>query len=362
MRVLHVVVTDAFAGVEQHVARLAQAQAAHGHTVTVLGGDARGTARLAPHVRHEPAASLRAAAAAVRRHARGADVVHVHMTAAELAATLGLAGLRAAPPVVTTRHFAAHRGSGPLGPAVARVAARRVRAQVAISRFVAEHVEGDSTVVPPGLDDAGTPPDAGARSRVVLVVQRLEAEKDTATALRAFAGSGLAAGGWVLRVAGDGAQRDALGRLAADLGLARSVELLGRRDDVADLMRDATVLVAPCPREGLGLSVLEAMRAGLPVVASAAGGHLETAGAVPGAPLFAPGDHAAAARLLFEVATDAAARRRLAAGGRAVVRRATPQAQVAATDAVYRGVLPAAGRRVGGAPGGRSAADAGVTT
>lgn len=341
MRVLHVVVTDAFAGVEQHVARLAEAQSAHGHVVTVVGGEPHGMGAHAPHARHRHAATLRVAAREVRRAARGADVVHVHMTAAELAVGLALTGVVGAPPVVTTRHFAQRRGSGPLAVLVARGAAHRVRAQIAISRYVAGAVDGVCTVVTPGLEAAPAPPDAGVRSPVVLVVQRLEAEKDTATALRAFAASGLAARGWRLRVAGDGAQRGDLTRLAARLGVAPAVDLLGHRRDVGALMRDAALLVAPCPREGLGLSVLEAMRAGLPVVSSRSGGHLETAGAVPGAPLFPPGDHDAAARLLRDLAPDVAARRRLAADGLDVVRRATPRAQVAATDAVYRSVLPA---------------------
>lgn len=339
MRVLHVVVTAAFAGVEQHVARLAEAQALHGHAVTVAGGERHGMVEHAPHARHVPATSVRDAAREVRRRARQVDVVHVHMTAAELAAGIGLVGIPGAPPVVTTRHFALPRGSGPLRPVVARVAAHRVRAQIAISRYVAGAAEGASTVVAPGLDPVPTPPDVDARSPVVLVAQRLEAEKDTATALRAFAASGLSAEGWCLRIAGKGSLRDELEALAEDLGVAPAVELLGHRRDVDALMRDAAVFLAPCPGEGLGLSVLEAMRAGLPVVASGSGGHLETAGAVPDAPLFAPGDVVAAARLLRRVAHDVGTRRRLAEGGLAVARRATPQAQVAATDAVYAQVL-----------------------
>ncbi|WP_278235261.1 glycosyltransferase family 4 protein [Isoptericola sp. AK164] len=345
MRVLHVVVTDAFAGVERHVARLAQAQSARGHTVTVAGGDPGAMAVAAPDVRRVAAATVPAAAAAVRRAAARTDVVHAHMTAAELATTLGLAGLGDAPPVVATRHFARRRGSGRLGPVVARAATHRLRAQLAISRYVADRVDGAADgpciVVPPGLDPAPEPPDAAARSAVVLVAQRLEAEKDTATAVRAFAGSGLAADGWTLRVAGDGAQRDEIARLADDLGVRSLVELLGHRGDVDDLMRDAALFLATCPVEGLGLSVLEAMRSGLPVVAVGAGGHLDTSGVLDRAPLFDPGDHRGAATLLADLAGDLEARRRLGREGRTVAAGRTLDRQVEGTDAVYRSVLRA---------------------
>jgi len=70
------------------------------------------------------------------------------------------------------------------------------------------------------------------------------------------------------------------------------------------------MLLAPTPIEAFGLSVLEAMSHGLPVVAAGAGGHLETVGSTPGAALFAPGDAAAAARQLARLITDPRDRRR----------------------------------------------------
>jgi glycosyltransferase involved in cell wall biosynthesis len=203
---------------------------------------------------------------------------------------------------VATRHCARRRGSDPVRRVATTVTARRLDGQIAVSRYVAERVEGNPTVIHPGVPEPSVR-DA-TRSPVVLVVQRLEAEKATDVALAAFARSGLAPR-WRMQVAGSGAEAGSLRLLARDLGITDDVDFLGARDDVPDLMAAASVLCAPCPVEGLGLAVVEAMAAGLPVVATAAGGHLESAGSVDESWLFAPGDAGAAAERLRRVAGDA---------------------------------------------------------
>jgi glycosyltransferase involved in cell wall biosynthesis len=342
VRILHAVRSDGFAGVERHVARLARAQSAAGHQVAVVGGAPAGMRASVgdPTVPLRPAATATEVVSLLRRHGPSADVVHVHMTAAEAAAAVAARTVRGFPPVVTTRHFARRRGHGPRGAVVAAVASSAVREQIAISRYVAEHVDGPSTVVPVGVEPRpdGTP--AREREPVVLVVQRLEPEKRTDVALDAFATSGLAAAGWRLDVAGDGSLRPALAAQADRLGIAGATRFLGTRDDVEDLMAGAALLVATCPVEGLGLSVLEAMASGLPVVAAAAGGHLETLDGIDPLTLFPPGDAAAAAHGLALLAADPDRRDSCAAAGRGAQRaRYTPAAQVAGTDAVYARVL-----------------------
>lgn len=342
MRILHAVRSDGFAGVERHVARLARAQSAAGHDVAVVGGAPDGMRATVddPTVPLLPAASTGDVVRALRRHAAAADVVHVHMTAAEVAAAVAARTTRRFPPVVSTRHFARRRGTGARGRLVAVVAASSVRAQIAISRYVADHVEGDSVVVHPGVADRPDGRGAAARDDVVLVVQRLEAEKRTDLALEAFAASGLADRGWRLEVAGDGAQRTALQDLSRSLGIDGATSFLGARDDVDAILGRAGLLVAPCPVEGLGLSVLEAMASGLPVVASAAGGHRETLGGIDPLTLYPPLDPGAAGLSLAALAADPGRRDACAAAGRAAQRaRFTPAAQVAGTDAVYRAVL-----------------------
>ncbi len=346
LRIVHCISSAAFAGVERHVALLAAGQAAAGHPVAVIGGEGRAmhAAFGGRSVLHREASSV---TEVIRELAafRHSDIVHAHMTAAEVAATVAPA-VRSRP-VVATRHFAQRRGMSRSGRLVAPVVARRLAAQIAISGYVAQAIDGPSTVVHPGVLDA--PPVAPEdRRRTVLVVQRLEREKRTEDAIEVFASSGLADQGWRLTIAGDGSQRRDLADLARRRGVGPVTDFLGHRRDVPALMRSAGLLLAPCDIEGLGLTVLEAMAEGLPVVACAAGGHLETAGVAPGSALYPPGDLSRGAGLLCGLAADEQQRRRYGQALRDIQRRRfTVEAQVAGTDAVYRSAL---GEDTGGVP------------
>ena len=119
-----------------------------------------------------------------------------------------------------------------------------------------------------------------------------------------------------------------------------SVEFLGHRRDMWELMRAAGVLLAPRTDEAFGLSVVEAMARGLPVVAAGSGAHLETVGSAPGAALFEPGDADDAARLLRELADSQEERESYGARLQVVQReRFTVEQQARRTDAVYRELL-----------------------
>jgi len=146
---------------------------------------------------------------------------------------------------------------------------------------------------------------------VVLVAQRLDAEKDTATALLGWARSGLADEGWTLDVAGRGGEADYLADLASDLGVAASVRFLGHVDDLDRRMAEASMLVASAPAEPFGLSVVEAMASRLPVVVAAGGAHPELVGPVAGELLFTPRQANQLADRLVALAADAAHRAEL---------------------------------------------------
>jgi glycosyltransferase involved in cell wall biosynthesis len=74
---------------------------------------------------------------------------------------------------------------------------------------------------------------------------------------------------------GDGPDRAALERLAGELGLRDRVVFIGWSDDVRRLLPTFDVLVQPSRREGFGISIVEAMLAEVPVVATDAGGMAE---------------------------------------------------------------------------------------
>jgi glycosyltransferase involved in cell wall biosynthesis len=349
-RIVHVVRSDGFAGVERFVARLALEQSRQAHPVAVIGGDpTRMRHVLGRDIPQTPATSVLDTVRAVRAAlvvAEPPEVLHVHMTAAEVSASLALAARRhgrgPGPAVVATCHFASARGSGSglAAPVVSAVAGRRIDAQIAVSGFVAASVGGrtPTQVVHTGVPNRDLP--ARPRDRVALVAQRLEPEKHTDDALRIFARSQVVQRGWRLTVAGDGSLRGRLLGLAAELDISHAVDIVGHRADIDALMDRAGILLAPTRREGLGLAVLEAMAGGLPVLAAGSGGHLETVGSVPGAQLYA--DFTDAATRLRAMADDEPGRAAYGADlQRAQRERFTIQRQVAQTEAVYRRVLEA---------------------
>lgn len=77
---------------------------------------------------------------------------------------------------------------------------------------------------------------------------------------------------WSLDLVGEGEGREVVERWVQSAGLADRVRFLGARDDVAEILSQAQIFVLVSRWEGLPRSILEAMRAGLPVVASDAGG------------------------------------------------------------------------------------------
>lgn len=336
LRVAHVVRSDAFAGVERYVTYVAPALARRGVEVVVVGGEpAAMAAALDPAgVEHHPAATTLAAARRLLA-GRPLDLVHAHMSAAEVAAVAASPLTRA--PLVATRHFAATRGRSPAGRLAGAVVQRVVRREIAISRFVAGAAGRPCVVLPSGVPSRPAVP-AGAP--VVLMAQRLEPEKEVEVGIRAWAASGLASRGWRLVVAGEGSQEARLRSLVGRLGVAASVDLAGRRAESDRLLDGAGVLLATAPAEPFGLSVVEAMAAGVPVVAAAGGAHPETVGACSTEWLFPPGDHAACARRLAGLAGDPAARRRYGAALRDTQRRLFDlEAHADALLALYHDVL-----------------------
>ncbi len=110
---------------------------------------------------------------------------------------------------------------------------------------------------------------------VLLMAGRFAAQKDHALLLDAMPAILAAAPAATLLLAGTGPLLWDTARRIARHGLAGSVRLLGQRADLPDLMSAADLLVLPSRFEGLSLVALEAMAAGLPIVASDAPGNAE---------------------------------------------------------------------------------------
>ena len=76
-------------------------------------------------------------------------------------------------------------------------------------------------------------------------------------------------------IAGKGGKQEYLVQLAKDLGVESQVHLLGFRNDVAELYHAADVFAFPSFREGLSVSVMEALACGLPVICSEIRGNVD---------------------------------------------------------------------------------------
>jgi glycosyltransferase involved in cell wall biosynthesis len=103
---------------------------------------------------------------------------------------------------------------------------------------------------------------------------------------------------------GDGPERAALERRAAQLGVAARLHVLGARNDVARCLRAGDVLAAPSRNEGMGRALVEAMALGLPVVAAAVGGIPDVVTDGDCGRLVPPDDAAALGEVLADLGRD----------------------------------------------------------
>jgi glycosyltransferase involved in cell wall biosynthesis len=142
----------------------------------------------------------------------------------------------------------------------------------------------------------------------LISVARFEQPKDQATLLRALAQ--LPVAGWQLQLVGDGPMLEPCRQLALELGVTQ-VEFLGERADVADLLAQSDVFVLSSKSESLPVSVLEAMRASLPVVATNVGGMGELVEEGASGYLVEPQSTVGLSQRLAELIKDPSLRRRM---------------------------------------------------
>jgi glycosyltransferase involved in cell wall biosynthesis len=274
-----------------------------------------------------------------------ADVVHTHLVHADVYG--GLAARIRGARLVSTKHNDDRFRLGPyrhVERGLARLADRIVTITESLRRFTVEQVGVPARKVETihyGMDDlpepwGENPPDPVPEGvRVLLAVSRLTHQKGVDVAVRALAS--LPDDAVLVVLSSTQGEREALEALARELGVERRLFLLGRLPDVASWLRRADVLVHPARWEGFGLAVLEAMLAGLPVVASSISSLPELVVEGETGFLVPPDDPPALARAVARAIED---RDRLGAAGRERARREFSVAKMAdRTTELYRALL-----------------------
>jgi glycosyltransferase involved in cell wall biosynthesis len=341
MRVLHSTKVQGIGGAERHLLVLLPALRKHGIDARFLsldGGLDADRFHAALEEREVPFdrvscrrdASPRLALDVARATRRTSpDLIHTHMVHADVYGSIAAHTLHR--PFVSTRHNDDRYLQGPfrhVDRAFMHGAARIVAISDAVRRFheraglPAEKL----TTIHYGLDElpaasSEIPPGevVPADAPLVLAVGRLIEQKDHATLLRAFAEVREQHRDAHLAILGWGRLEAALGAQVRELGLEGSAHLLGRVEP-RDWLTRADVF-AHTPRwEGFGLVLLEAMLAGLPVVATRVSAVPEIVLDGETGTLVAPGDNAAVADRLSQLLADPALRTRLGTAGQARAR------------------------------------------
>jgi glycosyltransferase involved in cell wall biosynthesis len=296
LRIAYLVTTASpIGGAQIHVRDLAAAVAAQGHSPAVITSGS-GTFIDDLRSRGIPVKVLRNLAVPIHplrdlralREIRAAltelrpDLIAAHSSKAGILGRIAGRSLRV--PVVFTVHgWAFTPGVPPLHATIYRQAERLVAPLatrfITVSEFdrqlgLAARIAGADRMVTVhnGMPDIAEHRRADpGRSPVRLVmVARFGAQKDHPTLFRALAE--LRHHAWELDLIGEGPLMGEMQSLAVELGLGGRVQFLGQRTDVDRILSEAQISLLVTNWEGLPLSILESMRAGLPMIASSVGG------------------------------------------------------------------------------------------
>jgi len=356
-RELHLVAyTDAsrFGGAEQCLATVL-ALLDPDIRVTVLGTCGPIVAQVAEQ---RPGASSRVVPAVVRKwhlrpilaHIRTMrnlrpDVCHVNLRT-PYACQYGLLATTLTPGVrtVAVEHLPLHTDS-PFRRWLKKRTSSRLAAHVAVSDSTARAVEADAgleagsiSVIRNGVpaEPDGTAGERLAAGPVVGSTGRIDSQKGFDLLVDALA----LLPAVTAVIVGDGAERGALEQRAERAGVGDRLIITGWTDRVATLLRGFDVFVLASRFEGLPLSVLEAMEAGLPVVATSVGGVSEAVADGETGLLVPPEDPVSLAAGVRKLLADEELRRRLGRRGREVWAAEFDAARMAeAYERLYRGLV-----------------------
>lgn len=331
MRILYMIPDLGLGGAERLVSWLAPQLKRWGHTVSVVSQYNANASPLESSLAEQgvqlgflgkrKGLDLRMVPRIAREiRAFGPDVVHSHsphvlryLFPAALAARGGAI-------VHTVHNLAEHETSGP-GRLLQYVAFRAGVVAVGVGETVAASVQRvyrlqECRYIANGIpvSEFSVRPSGGPERRglgipagvpVFVHVGRFSEQKNHLALLTAFASSRLQALDAHLVLVGDGHLRSTMEAFARDRGIAERVRFLGRRHDIVGLLHLADAFVLSSTWEGNPLSVMEAMAAGLPVVATSVGGVPEIVSMDTGE-LVPPGNLAALEGAMYSLASDLA--------------------------------------------------------
>ena len=358
MRIVQVTESLEIGGAERVVVTLAKSLAARHESSVIclkqLGPLAAGLAGvpvscIGKREGNDPGAILRLARAF---KAARADVVHAHDWGCYLDAMAAawMAGVPVGVQTVHGKYMAYPPGKlaglkKSLRHALERRAARRFGNVVCVSDALRAHVaeeigigEAQTTTIANGV---AVPPLNRTRAPQpgmlrLVTVGRLAAVKNFAMLIRAFAPLAARWPQVSLTFVGDGPERVALENLATSLGLTGSVHFLGFRSDIDELLADSDVFVLTSISEGIPMSILEAMKCGLPVVATRVGGVPATVADGETGVLVDSGDERALTRTLANLIEHPRSAEAMGAAGHArALQKFSVEAMVGAYESVY---------------------------
>lgn len=242
----------------------------------------------------------------VRSIIKGYDVVHAHLVHALYICSLAARGLKIK--LIYTEHSTSNnrRGKAYLRP-IEKFIYGRYDKLISISQQTQDALQdwlqsndGRFVVINNGVDTKGF---ANIHKEVIpkslIMVSRFASSKDQETVIKAMK---LIDKDATLRLVGDGENLDHCKQVAKECGVEERVQFLGARADVANLVAESYIGVQSSNWEGFGLTAVEIMASGKPVVATNVNGLKQV---IEGAgELFPVGDVDALASIIYHLLTD----------------------------------------------------------
>lgn len=317
MRILHVITTIERGGAENQLLVLVREQIKHDNEVSIFYLKGKNDLEvdfqlLGVHVRTvKPSKFLVKQILALRRLTRDPKiVVHAHLPRAELLTAIAHPKGK----FIVSRH-----NTEPFFPgAPKRISDRlslfvsgRASNIIAISKTVSDYLKTSgeipsqihTKIVHYGYPNKKVIKRDSLQSRRIGTLSRLAPQKDLPTLIRAFQLVLRKCPDLILEIYGEGPERENLEKLVKDLGIEKSVKLMGKTSLVDQAIQGLEIFILTSRYEGFGLVLLEAMANRVPIISSNSAAALEVLGS--DFPLFFEiGNYKALAQLILNLLTE----------------------------------------------------------